>query len=193
MSCLAAEPSANEFDISPDGEKNRFLHDPDKAQNAAPRMALAEIELKGSRVVAVRDLVKNKDWDLAGPSYSHTGQQLAFLASHQSIKHTQPSHLALLELQASKNGKSKESSAAWKTISAKWDREPQVPLKWSEDDSALLCKAEDKGRQHVWRFDIASATPSVVSEGGTVHAFDEAAGQMVTLMDRAVHPEGFMS
>jgi dipeptidyl aminopeptidase/acylaminoacyl peptidase len=51
-----------------------------------------------------------------------------------------------------------------------------------------LCKAEDKGRQHVWRFDIASATPSVVSEGGTVHAFDEAAGQMVTLMDRAVHP-----
>jgi dipeptidyl aminopeptidase/acylaminoacyl peptidase len=63
-----------------------------------------------------------------------------------------------------------------------------MPLKWSEDGAALLCKAEDKGRQHVWRFDIAKQTPSIVAEGGTVHAFDEAAGQLVTLTDRAIHP-----
>ena len=182
------EPSANEFAISPNGKSICFVHDPDKAKNAAPRMALAEIELKGSSVVAVRDLVKNKDWDFAGPAYSPTGDQLAFLASHQSLKHTQPSHLALLEMQAQKTTQTKKQGAAWKTISAHWDREPQAPLKWSEDGSALLCKAEDKGRQHVWRFDIATSQPTVVSEGGTVHAFDEAAGQLVTLMDRAIHP-----
>ena len=184
------EPSANEFDISPDGQKITFVFDPDRAQNAAPRMALAEIELKGSKVKGIKELLRDKAWDLSGPAYSPTGEQLAFLASHQSLKHTQPSHLALLELQHNnKSGKtSAKNSAKWKTISAKWDREPQVPLKWSEDASALLCKAEDKGRQHVWRFDIAKAAPSIVAEGGTVHAFAEAAGQLVTLTDRAIHP-----
>ena len=180
------EPSANEFDISPDGQKITFVFDPDRAQNAAPRMALAEIELKGSKPKAIRELVKNKAWDLSGPAYSPTGQQLAFLASHQALKHTQPNHLALLELKPT--GTSGQKAAAWKAISAKWDREPQMPLKWSEDGAALLCKAEDKGRQHVWRFDIAKQTPSIVAEGGTVHAFDEAAGQLVTLTDRAIHP-----
>jgi dipeptidyl aminopeptidase/acylaminoacyl peptidase len=180
------EPSANEFDISPDGQKITFVFDPDRAQNAAPRMALAEIELKGSKPKAIRELVKNKAWDLSGPAYSPTGQQLAFLASHQALKHTQPNHLALLELKP--RGTSGQKAGAWKAISAKWDREPQMPLKWSEDGAALLCKAEDKGRQHVWRFDIAKQTPSIVAEGGTVHAFDEAAGQLVTLTDRAIHP-----
>ena len=180
------EPSANEFDISPDGQKITFVFDPDRAQNAAPRMALAEIELKGSKPKAIRELVKNKAWDLSGPAYSPTGQQLAFLASHQALKHTQPNHLALLELKPT--GASGQKATAWKAISAKWDREPQMPIKWSEDGAALLCKAEDKGRQHVWRFDIAKQTPSIVAEGGTVHAFDEAAGQLVTLTDRAIHP-----
>ena len=182
------DPSANEFDISPDGKTICFVYDPDKAQNAAPRMALAEIQLRGSSVVAVRDVLKDKAWDFAGPSFSPNGNQLAFLASHQAIKHTQPNHLALLDFKSSKGTHSKLAKPKWQTISAKWDREPQAPLKWSEDGGALLCKAEDKGRQHVWRFDIATSTPSVVAEGGTVHAFDEAAGQLVTLIDRAVHP-----
>ena len=182
------DPSANEFDIAPDGKTICFVYDPDKAQNAAPRMALAEIQLRGSSVVAVRDVLKDKAWDFAGPSFSPNGNQLAFLASHQAIKHTQPNHLALLDFKSSKGTHSKLAKPKWQTISAKWDREPQAPLKWSEDGGALLCKAEDKGRQHVWRFDIATSTPSVVAEGGTVHAFDEAAGQLVTLIDRAVHP-----
>jgi len=182
------EPSANEFDISADGKSISFVFDPAKAQNAAPRMALAEIQLKGSKVIAIRDLVKDPAWDVSGPAYSPTGDQLAFLASHQALKHTQPNHLALLELPKPSNAKSSKPAMPWKTISAKWDREPQMPLKWSEDGSALLCKAEDRGRQHVWRFDIAKQQPTVVAEGGTVHAFDEAAGQLVTLMDKAVHP-----
>ena len=180
------DPSANEFDISPDGKRICFVYDPDRGQKAAPRMALAEIQLKGLKVQAIRDVVKDKGWDFAGPAYSPTGEQLAFLASHQALKHTQPSHLALLDLKSPV--KAGQKSAAWKTISAKWDREPQVPLKWSEDSSALLCKAEDCGRQHVWRFDIATAKPTVVAAGGTIHAFDEAAGQLVTLIDRAIHP-----
>jgi dipeptidyl aminopeptidase/acylaminoacyl peptidase len=182
------EPSANEFDISADGKSISFVFDPEKAQNAAPRMALAEIQLKGNKVIAIRDLVKDPAWDVSGPAYSPTGDQLAFLASHQALKHTQPNHLALLELPKPSNAKSSKPAMPWKTISAKWDREPQMPLKWSEDGSALLCKAEDRGRQHVWRFDIAKQQPTVVAEGGTVHAFDEAAGQLVTLMDKSVHP-----
>ena len=182
------EPSAKEFDISADGKSISFVCDPEKAQTAAPRMALAEIQLKGSKVIAIRDLVKDPAWDVSGPAYSPTGDQLAFLASHQALKHTQPNHLALLELPKPSKAKSSQPARPWKTISPKWDREPQMPLKWSEDGSALLCKAEDRGRQHVWRFDIAKQQPTVVAEGGTVHAFDEAAGQLVTLMDKSVHP-----
>lgn len=182
------EPSANEFDISPNGKRICFVHDPENGQNAAPRMALAEIEMKGGKVQSIRQLLKEKAWDFSGPAYSPTGEQLAFLASHQALKHTQPNHLALLELAPHSTFKSNIKAVSWKSISAKWDREPQMPLHWSEDCSALLFKAEDQGRQHVWRFDIATAKPSVVSEGGTVHAFDEASGQLVTLIDRAIHP-----
>jgi len=190
------EPSANEFDISPDGKKICFVHDPDHGQNAAPRMALAQIELKGLKVQNIGNVLVHKAWDFAGPAYSPDGHQLAFLASHQALKHTQPSHLALLNfktLPANKVAKasSQNASAAalpWKTLSEAWDREPQLPLKWTEDASALLCKAEDQGRQHVWRFDLASAQPTVLVAGGTVHAFDEAAGQLVTFFDCAYHP-----
>lgn len=174
------DPSAADLSISPDGQRIAFVHDPARGQDPAPRMALAEIELKGSARKAVRDLVKHADWDFNAPSYSPDSLSLAFMASHQAKKHTMPQQLAVLDLA--------DKRARWEVISAEWDREPQAPLLWSEDASALLFVAEDQGRSHVWRFDVARREPSVVAQGGTIHGFDTAAACLVTLTDRAAHP-----
>jgi dipeptidyl aminopeptidase/acylaminoacyl peptidase len=182
------EPGAHDFAIAPNGKSITFVHDPDRGQNPAPRMALAQIELRGAKVQSIRNLLNDRAWDFSAPVYSADGEQLAFLASHQQISNTQPNRLACLRLPAASSTQTASRKLAWKILSDKWDREPQAPLMWSEDGSALLCKAEDQGRQHVYRFDMATHQVSQVIEGGTVHAFDMAAGRLVSLIDKAVHP-----
>lgn len=180
------DTGANDFAIAPNGKSIAFVHDPDRGQNPAPRMALAQIELRGNKAQRIQSVLNDRAWDFSAPVYSADGLQLAFLASHQKISNTQPNRLACMELPTS--SVASQRALAWNILSAKWDREPQAPLMWSEDGSALLCKAEDQGRQHVWRFDVANHKVSRVVEGGTVHAFDMAAGRLVSLCDRAIHP-----
>ena len=172
--------SAADLSISPDGRRIVCVVDPQRGQHPAPRMALAEVELGGRGKTRVRELLRDKDWDFSGPSHSADGQTLAFLASHQARSHTMPSQIGMARLGGSR--------LSWKVISADWDREPKAPLRWSDDGAALLCLAEDRGRQHVWRFDLQQRQAQPVAEGGTIAAFDAVAGSLVTLMDTAHHP-----
>jgi dipeptidyl aminopeptidase/acylaminoacyl peptidase len=63
-----------------------------------------------------------------------------------------------------------------------------APLHWEEDGQAVLFTAEDKGRTHLWRFDLPDRRAEVVAPGGWVGGFDKAAGTLVTLLDSAMHP-----
>jgi dipeptidyl aminopeptidase/acylaminoacyl peptidase len=172
--------SAADLSISPDGRRIVCVVDPQCGQHPAPRMALAEIELTRRGSPRVRTLLQDKDWDFSGPRHSADGRQLAFLASHQAQRHTMPNQIALAALGGQR--------LRWQVISEGWDREPKAPLHWSEDGSALLCLAEDRGRQHVWRFDLADRSARVVAEGGTVQTFDARFGTLVTLTDTAHDP-----
>jgi len=171
-----AEPDANCFDVSPDGKRVVFAFDPATEKKQDGRYALAELELKSGRVKVI---AKDAEWDFAAPRYSPEGDRIAFSASHQALKHTMPSQLAVWERE---NGR-------WQIESAEWDHEVHAPLVWEDDGQAVLFAAEQRGRRHLWRFELASRRAEVVVEGGWVAAFDKAAGTLVTLANSASHPE----
>jgi dipeptidyl aminopeptidase/acylaminoacyl peptidase len=168
-------PDATHFDISPDGKRLVFAFDPATEKRADGRFALAEMEIKTRRVTVI---VHDLGWDMGAPCYSPCGEYIAFVASHAGRKHTMPAQLALWT----------RSSGGWEVISAEWDHEVSAPLQWEDDSAALLFTAEQRGRNHLWRFDIADRRAETVVGGGCVSAFDKAAGTIVALADSASHP-----
>ena len=175
-----ADPGVDHFDVSPDGRHLVFCFDPAPEKRIDGRRALVELELKSGRFTT---LAQHDEWDFGSPSYSPDGQRLAFCAQHVGRKHTMPEQLAVLE-----RGTSASKAARWEVVSAEWDHAVQAPLVWEADGSALLFPAEQQGRRHLWRFDLADRRAEVVVQGGWVNAFDKAAGTLVTLADSALHP-----
>ncbi len=170
-----ADPGCDHFDISPDGKRVVFVFDPAAVKRADGRLALAEMDIRSGRTEV---LVRDAQWDLSAPRYSPDGQRIAFTASHVGLKHTMPAQLALWHREAHQ----------WDVISAEWDHEVHAPLHWEEDGQALLFSAEQKGRRHLWHFDIADRRAEVLVAGGWVSGFDKVAGTLVTLADSARHP-----
>jgi dipeptidyl aminopeptidase/acylaminoacyl peptidase len=175
-----ADPGLDHFDVSPDGRRLVFCFDPAPEKRIDGRRALVELELKTGRFTT---LAQDADWDFGAPRYSPDGQRIAFGAQHVGRKHTMPDQLAVLDLASAASGRPR-----WEVVSAEWDHAVQAPLAWEADGSALLFAAEQQGRRHLWRFDLADRRAEVVVAGGWVNAFDKAAGTLVTLADSALHP-----
>jgi len=170
-----AEPGADSFDVSPDGKRIVFAYDPAVEKRGDGRSALVEMELRSGKATVI---AQHKEWDFGTPRYSPDGAQVAFTASHQHVKHTMPSQLALWT----------RGKGTWDVVSAEWDHAVHGPLLWEEDGSALLFPAEQQGRTHLWRFDLADKRAEVVARGGWVSGFDKAAGTLVTVSDTALNP-----
>ncbi|MFY7901481.1 MAG: S9 family peptidase, partial [Rubrivivax sp.] len=170
-----ADPDAHQFDVSPDGRRAVFAFDPAAEKRTDGRFALAEVELGSGRI---RIVAQDPAWDFGHPRYSPDGDRIAFTASHQQVKHTMPSQLAVLD----------RDSGQWEVVSAEWDHEVHAPIHWEDDGQAVLFVAEQRGRSHVWRFDLPDRRAEVVARGGWVSAFDKAAGTLVALTDSASHP-----
>jgi len=173
-----SDPGIDQFDLSPDGKRLVFAFDPAADKRPDGRYALAEMELKGAKPGKIRVVAQDAGWDFGAPRYSPDGQCIAFTASHQARKHTMPTVLALLD----------RATGSWDTVSAEWDHAVHAPLQWEDDGLAVLFCAEQKGRTHLWRFDLADRRAEVAVAGGWVSAFDKAAGTLVTLADSASHP-----
>jgi dipeptidyl aminopeptidase/acylaminoacyl peptidase len=169
------EPGSDSFDVSPDGRHVVFAHDPAAEKKVGNCFALAEIDLVTGRVAVI---VRDAAWDLGAPKYSPDGGHIAFTASHRALKYTMPDQLAVWH----------RDSGQWEVVSAEWDHAVNAPLRWEDDGLALLFTAEQKGRQHLWRFDLADRRAEVAASGGWVQAFDKLAGTLVTLADAADHP-----
>jgi dipeptidyl aminopeptidase/acylaminoacyl peptidase len=170
-----AEPDAGSFDVSPDGKRIAFAHDPAREKRLDNVQALAEIDIATRRITP---LAVDKAWDCTRPAYSPDGQRVAFVASHQGRKHTMPQQLAIVD----------RATRRWEVVSEAWDHEVDAPLLWSEDASAIFFACEQKGQRHIWRFDIASRRAEVVAEGSWVEGFDHAAGSLVSVISSASHP-----
>ena len=81
------EPDAKCFDIAPDGRRIVFAFDPADEKRFDNRFALAELDLKSGRYTT---LVRDANWTFGAPRYSSDGDQVAFLARHDGLKHTMP-------------------------------------------------------------------------------------------------------
>jgi dipeptidyl aminopeptidase/acylaminoacyl peptidase len=173
-----AEPDANSFDIAPDGRHIAFAHDPGTEKRLDNCKALAELSLRSGRI---ETLVHDKAWDVEAPRYSPDGLRIAFSACHQGKKHTMPRQLAVLD-----RGK------RWQVASAAWDHGVNAPLRWSEDGQSLYFSAEERARNHLWRFDLRSRSASRVVTGGWVQSFDVACDPtgdvVVSAADAMDHP-----
>jgi len=170
-----SDPDANQFDVSPDGKRIVFAFDPAPEKRADGRFALAEMDLKSGQTTVI---AQDAEWDFGSPRYSPDGQRIAFTAGHQGRKHTMPAQLAVWDREDGRH----------RVVSAEWDHEVHAPLLWEEDGEAVLFTAEQKGRTHLWRFDLPDHRAEVVVAGGWVGGFDKAAGTLVTLADTASHP-----
>jgi len=169
-----AEPDANTFDIAPDGRHIVFSHDPGAEKRMDNCKALAELNLRTRRIEKV---ALDKGWDFEAPRYSPDGARIAFIAAHQAKKHTMPGQLAVLE-----------RGARWRVLSADWDHAVHAPLRWADDGRSVFFTAEQRARNHLWRFELHSRSATRAVSGGWVQCFDVAADVIVSAADAIDHP-----
>jgi len=167
---------ANGFDVAPDGGRIVFPFDPQPEQRLDHVKVLVELQLKSGRFDTV---AADPAWDFDGPRYSPDGQRIAFSASHQGRKHTMPGHLAVLE---------RGGRGDWNVLSADWDHSVHGALRWHPDGGSVYLAAEERARNHLWRFDLATRSASRVVEGGWLQSFDVAADVVVSAADAMDHP-----
>jgi dipeptidyl aminopeptidase/acylaminoacyl peptidase len=172
------EPGGAHFDIAPDGRRIVFVHDPAPRKRASHARALAELTISSRRIVP---LTRDAAWNYDAPRYSPDGTQIACVASHVGLRHTMPGRLAFL-------GTGKRP----RVVGEKWPIDVDGALRWTPDGSALLFAAQEKGRCHLWRFDVRREAPSIAVAGGWVQGFDVGGPSgdetIVVAIDSAAHP-----
>ncbi len=170
-----AEPDAQCFDVSPDGLRMVFAFDPAAEKRLDNCFALGEIELASGRI---RTLARDSAWDFTQPCYSPDGLTVAFIASHQGLKHTMPGQLATVDCK----------SGVWAVQSAAWDLTVEGPLRWAHDARSVLLLAEQEGRRHLWRFDLEARRSDIVVSGAWVEGYDAQGSTVATVTNAATHP-----
>ena len=169
-----ADPDANAFDISADGGRIVFVFDPAREKRVGNCKALAELHV---RTAKFGTLALDDAWDFEAPRYSPDGTTVAFIASQQGAKHTMPYWLALVQ-----------PGEAWQVVSDHWDHAVHAPIKWSVDGDAVFFTAEDRARNNLYRFDLATRTAALTVPGGWVQGFDVASDVIVCASDAMAHP-----
>ena len=168
------EPGASHFDISPDGRRIAFVHDPAAKKRGVNPLALAEIDVRTRRVTK---LTADSAWDYAAPRYSPDGTQLACIAANVGKRHTMPGRLAFIA-----RGKRP------RVVGEKWRIDVEGPLRWETGGRSVLFAAQERGRCHLWRYALGEQAPSIAVKGGWVQGFDAAGGTIVVAIDSASHP-----
>ena len=182
-----ADTCAAHFDVSPDGRRIAFVHDPTPRKRADNPLALAELELSTRRI---KPLTANPAWRYDAPRYSPDGSTIACVAAHVGRRHTMPNRIAL-----------RAGDGPWRIVGRDWDLDVGAPIRWSPDGNSILFTAQERGRRHLWRYDLRlsgqrhrgdRSGPELVVPGGWVQSFDVAqnGGEEVVLvaLDSASHP-----
>jgi dipeptidyl aminopeptidase/acylaminoacyl peptidase len=169
------DPNAHCYDISPDGKRIVFTHDPQYVKRIMNVQALSLIQVASRTLLP---LLAPKAWTLSMPKFSHNGKQLAFVAANVGKHHIAPDLLAVADVATRK----------WRTVSQDWDTEVASELNWAVDDRAIYLRAEEQGRCHLWRFDLSTTTATVVATGGWVQGFDVRGQTIVSVQDSMLHP-----
>ena len=173
-----ADPCANHFDVSPDGRRIAFAFDPSPRKRAPNRLAIAEIDV-ATRRVTVR--ARDDAWNFDAPRYSPDGTTIACASANAGKRHTMFGRLTFL-----RRGKPPVR------VGNGWPLDIEGPLRWVADGSAVVFAAQQRGRCHLWRYDLRRDALSMRLQGGWVQGFDiGGAGAEETIavaIDCAAHP-----
>ncbi|MDE2275182.1 MAG: S9 family peptidase [Burkholderiales bacterium] len=162
------------FDVRPDGRRIAFVHDPARQALSGNPQALSEIDLASGRI---RALVDDPAWDFNSPRYSPDGRCLAATAAPVGRAHTALAQLALVR-----------PGRGWQALGQDWDHDLIGPLRWSADGAGVYGLAEERGRRHLWRHDLAAGGFAIAHEGGWVQGYDLAGDTLAIATDSAQHP-----
>ena len=172
------EPSAEDFDISPDGREIALTVDLADEPGMMNQTDIVTVDVASRRK---RVLTERTDTSDAHPRYSPDGRFIAFHSFDTNRAFNDQGRLMLAE----------RRSGAMRRLAPRFDR-ATTHVAWTPDSQWLLATVEDRGRQGVWRvgIDARAADPVLVVAGGMVGGFAQSRDGGVLAFDRssALHP-----
>ncbi|HET9576450.1 MAG TPA: S9 family peptidase [Usitatibacter sp.] len=158
---VRSEPSAHFYDISPDGREVAFAFDPADDKRFDHDYAMVALDLRAGRF---RTLTGRSKLSHEYPRYSPDGRWLAMLGQDLRKSYVAPFQLTLYDRERERLS----------VVSGRWDRSLHAPLAWSADSASVLFVAEDRARQHLFRWPLGARAPEIAAQGGIVSEFDVA-------------------
>ena len=148
------EPSADSYDISPDGNEIALTTDLTKDPGYEPNADIVTVPVNGGKWT---NITADNPANDSNPRYSPDGKWIAYLRQSIRFFYADRQRIALYD----------RTSGVRRVLTETWDRSAEAPL-WSPDSRRLYFTAEDKAHQPMWSLEISSGTPTPVLEGGTI-------------------------
>ena len=176
------DPSAEHYDIAPDGREIALTVDPAAEPGMMNRCDLVVVELATRRT---RNLTASSGLSDEHPCYSPDGRAIAYHAYDTARAFNDQGHLRVL---TRKTGESVR-------IAASFDR-ATTHLAWTPDAKAILSLVEDRGRVGIRRHALTGsgkerdASPQPIVDGGVIAGYAQSADGKVLVYarDTATHP-----
>jgi len=152
LSLVRQDPSADSYDISPDGSEIAFTTDLGKDTGFDPNEDIVALRLDSGKWT---NLTADNAASDNNPRYSPNGKWIAY--TRQTIKwfYADRRRIVLYD----------RTTAAKRVLTESWDRSVDSPI-WSPDSQRLYFTAEDKARQPIWILAI-NGSPQPLAQGGT--------------------------
>ncbi len=165
------EPSAEHFDISPDGRELALTIDlaPEPRMMNSADIVVLDLDTRRHRVLTSESGLSDEH-----PRYSPDGRHLAWHSYNIKRAFNDQGRITLFD-RASKRAR---------RLAPKLDR-ATTRLTWAPDGASLYMLIEDRGRQGLFRLGLNSAMPSLVAPGGSVSGFALAREGTRLAFDRA--------
>jgi dipeptidyl aminopeptidase/acylaminoacyl peptidase len=170
------EPSADHYDIAPDGREIALTVDPHPEPGMMNQCDIVVVGVGSGRV---RNLSSGSGMSDEHPRYSPDGRHLVWHAYDTNRAFNDQGHLRLFERRGGRLTR----------LAPRLDRATQH-VEWAPDSRSLLLLIEDRGRVGLWRLPLDAQAPAPVVAGGTIagYACSADGGVIACTRSSALHP-----
>jgi dipeptidyl aminopeptidase/acylaminoacyl peptidase len=165
------EPSAEDFDIAPDGRQVALTVDLAPEPGMMNQCDIVTVDLATRRK---RVLTAGSGMHDAHPRYSPDGRMIAHSAYNTRRTFNDQGHLRVTE----------RRGGAWRRLAPKFDR-AVGRVQWTPDSGALTFLVEDRGRVGLYRLALDAALPERIAAGGVIGGYASSRDGRVFVFDRA--------